>query len=75
MKHRPTFRKKDYPVAEIRRYLEPGLVVLVSSAWKRNTNIMSMGWHMVAVERAISPECSLDLLHQNLKALAILVCY
>ena len=33
MKHRPTFRKKDYPVAEIRRYLEPGPVVLVSSAW------------------------------------------
>jgi hypothetical protein len=28
-----------------------------------------------AVERAISPKCSLDLLHQNLKALAILVCY
>lgn len=47
MKARPTFRKKDYPVAEIRRYLEPGPVVLVSSAWKRNTNIMTMGWHMV----------------------------
>ena len=47
MKHRPTFRKKDYPVSEIRRYLEPGPVVLVSSAWKENTNIMTMGWHMV----------------------------
>ena len=47
VKARPTFRKKDYPVAEIRRYLEPGPVVLVSSAWKGKTNIMTMGWHMV----------------------------
>ena len=34
-------------MSEIRRYLEPGPVVLVSSAWKENTNIMTMGWHMV----------------------------
>jgi hypothetical protein len=47
VKHRSTFRKKDYPVSEIRRYLEPGPVVLVSSAWKENTNIITMGWHMV----------------------------
>ena len=47
MKHRSTFRKKDYPVSEIRRYLEPGPVALVSSAWKENTNIITMGWHMV----------------------------
>ena len=47
VKHRATFRKKDYPVSEIRRYLEPGPVVLVSSAWKENTNIITMGWHMV----------------------------
>jgi flavin reductase (DIM6/NTAB) family NADH-FMN oxidoreductase RutF len=47
VKHRSTFRKKDYRVSEIRRYLEPGPVVLVSSAWKENTNIMTMGWHTV----------------------------
>ena len=47
VKHRSTFRKKDYPVSEIRRYLEPGPVALVSSAWKENTNIITMGWHMV----------------------------
>jgi flavin reductase (DIM6/NTAB) family NADH-FMN oxidoreductase RutF len=34
-------------VSEIRRYLEPGPVVLVSSAWKGNINIMTMGWHMI----------------------------
>ena len=34
-------------MSEIRRYLEPGPVVLVSGASKGNTNIMTMGWHMV----------------------------
>ena len=47
VKHMPIFRKKDYPVAEIRRYLEPGPVVSASSAWQGNTYIMTMGWHMV----------------------------
>lgn len=42
-----TYRKKDYPLSEIRRYLEPGPIVLVSSAWKGETNIMTMGWHMM----------------------------
>jgi len=39
--------KTDFPVANIRRYLEPGLIVLVSSAWRGKTNIMTMGWHTV----------------------------
>src|SRR3954447_17623818 len=39
--------KKDFPVSEIRRFLEPGPIVLVSSAWEGRTNIMTMGWHMV----------------------------
>jgi flavin reductase (DIM6/NTAB) family NADH-FMN oxidoreductase RutF len=47
MNNRPTFRKKDYPVSEIRRYLELGPVLLVSSASKGTTNIMTMGWHMM----------------------------
>ncbi len=42
-----TFKKKDFPVSEIRRYLEPGPIVLVSSAWKGKFNIMTMGWHMM----------------------------
>ena len=40
-------RKQDFPVNEIRRFIEPGPVVLVSSAWKGERNIMTMGWHMV----------------------------
>ncbi|QEH42665.1 flavin reductase family protein [Chitinophaga sp. XS-30] len=43
----PDYRKKDLPVWEIRRFLEPGPVVLVSSAWKGRRNIMAMGWHTV----------------------------
>jgi flavin reductase (DIM6/NTAB) family NADH-FMN oxidoreductase RutF len=42
-----SYRKKDFPVGNIRRFLEPGPIVLVSSAWKGKTNIMTMGWHMV----------------------------
>jgi len=41
------YKKKDFPVSNIRRFLEPGPVVLVSSAWKGKTNIMTMGWHTV----------------------------
>ena len=41
------FAKKDFPVSKIRRFLEPGPIVLVSSAWKGETNIMTMGWHTV----------------------------
>jgi Flavin reductase like domain len=41
------FTKRDFPVSQIRRFLEPGPIVLVSSAWKGETNIMTMGWHTV----------------------------
>lgn len=41
------YKKHDFPVSQIRRFLEPGPVVLVSSAWQVETDIMTMGWHMV----------------------------
>ena len=41
------FRKTDFPVSDIRRFIEPGPIVLVSSRWKGKNNIMTMGWHMV----------------------------
>lgn len=43
----PTYKKKDFPVEKIRRFLEPGPIVLVSSAYKGETNIMTMGWYTV----------------------------
>ena len=39
--------KRDFPVDQIRRFLEPGPIVLVSSHWRGRSNIMTMGWHMI----------------------------
>lgn len=41
------YKKHDFPVHEVRRFLEPGPIVLVSSAWQEKTNIMAMGWYTV----------------------------
>ncbi|WP_295914654.1 flavin reductase family protein [uncultured Xanthomonas sp.] len=41
------YRKLDFPTQDVRRFLEPGPVVLVSSAWKQQRDIMTLGWHMV----------------------------
>ncbi|HEY0180150.1 MAG TPA: flavin reductase family protein [Dokdonella sp.] len=40
-------RKRDFPVDQVRRFLEPGPVVLVSSAWNGERDVMTMGWHMM----------------------------
>jgi len=40
-------RKRDFPVSRIRRYLEPGPIVLISSRWRDRANIMTLGWHTV----------------------------
>lgn len=45
MARRP--KKVDFPVGNVRRYLEPGPVVLVSSMWEGRANIMTLGWHVV----------------------------
>ncbi len=39
--------KADFPVSHVRRYLEPGPIVMVSSAHGGRRNIMTMGWHTV----------------------------
>ena len=41
------YSKKAFRVEDVRRFLEPGPIVLVSSTWKGEQNIMTMGWHMV----------------------------
>jgi len=41
------YRKLDLPVWQVRRYLEPGPIVLVTSALGGARNIMTMGWHTV----------------------------
>ena len=39
--------KQPFPVDQVRRYLEPGPVVLVSSFAGDRTNIMTLGWHSI----------------------------
>ncbi|WP_108661793.1 flavin reductase family protein [Acuticoccus kandeliae] len=38
---------QDFPVGEARRYLEPGPIVLVSSAHEGARNIMTLGWQTI----------------------------
>lgn len=40
-------RRSAFPVDRIRRFLEPGPVVLLSTAWKDQRAIMTLGWHMM----------------------------
>ncbi len=42
-----TYAWKTYPVDDVRRFLEPGPIVLVSSAWRGERNILTLGWHTV----------------------------
>ena len=39
--------KSDFPVSQVRRPLEPGPIVLVSSRWQGRSNVMTLGWHTV----------------------------
>jgi len=39
--------KVDFPVGKVRRYLEPGPIVLISSCFEGERNVMTLGWHTV----------------------------
>src|SRR5687768_15961583 len=48
------YKKRNFPLDEIRRCVEPGQIVLVSSSWTDESNIMTMGWHaMMSFEPAL----------------------
>ena len=38
-------QKKSFPLSKVYRLLEPGPVVLVTTAYKNSMNIMTMSWH------------------------------
>jgi flavin reductase (DIM6/NTAB) family NADH-FMN oxidoreductase RutF len=38
------YPKKNFPVDDVRHYLEPGPTLLVSSAWRGKRDVMTMGW-------------------------------
>ena len=40
-------KKSAFPVGQVRRFLQPGPIVLVSSKWQDETNIMTLGWHTI----------------------------
>lgn len=42
-----TYKKKDFPVSKIRKYLEPGPIVLITSNFKEEINVMTLGWQTV----------------------------
>jgi flavin reductase (DIM6/NTAB) family NADH-FMN oxidoreductase RutF len=42
-----TYKKKNFPLAKIRRFIEPGPILLISSAYRGERNIMTLGWHMM----------------------------
>jgi flavin reductase (DIM6/NTAB) family NADH-FMN oxidoreductase RutF len=54
-----SYMKRDFPVSNVRRFLEPGPIVLLSSAWKGKTNIMTLGWHMIMSEEPSLVGCFL----------------
>ena len=41
------FKKKRFPTDNVRRFLEPGPIVLISSAHRAKRDIMTCGWHMI----------------------------
>jgi flavin reductase (DIM6/NTAB) family NADH-FMN oxidoreductase RutF len=43
----PVRKKFDFPVDAVRRFIEPGSIILISSRHKGETGIMTCGWHMM----------------------------
>ena len=41
--------KSDFPPSQVRRYAEPGPLVLVSSRRQGETNLMTLGWHTITL--------------------------
>lgn len=40
-------KKHSWPLHDVRHWLEPGPVVLISSHWQGKNNIMTLGWHTI----------------------------
>ncbi len=40
-------KKQSWPLHDVRHWLEPGPVVLISSHWHGKNNIMTLGWHTI----------------------------
>ena len=40
-------RKRAFPVERVRRFLEPGPVLLLCTQWRDERAVMTLGWHMM----------------------------
>jgi predicted kinase len=57
-----TLAMKDLPLSKVYQLLEPGPVVLLTTAHKGHTNVMTMSWHMmVEFEPPLVAECFANL--------------
>lgn len=44
---RHDYEKQDFPVGQVRRFLEPGPIVLVTAAHEDERDVMTLGWQTV----------------------------
>lgn len=42
-----SMKKKSLPLSRVYQLIEPGPVVMVSTSWRGEMNIMPMSWHMM----------------------------
>jgi len=54
-------RKRTFPLSRVYRLLEPGPVVLVTTACKGRANIMTMSWHTMMEFEPPIVECYANL--------------
>ena len=62
---------KELPLAKAFQLIEPGPVVLVTTAHKQKANIMTLSWHMVM---DFTPQIAFDREHANVLANALEFC-
>ena len=41
------YKKVNYPIEDVRHYLEPSPTVLLTSAFKEERNVMTLGWYTI----------------------------
>lgn len=52
--------KVDFPVQNVRHFLEPGPVVLISTRQGNETDIMTLGWHTILAFSPSLTGCMID---------------
>ena len=61
--------KKSLPLSKVYRLMEPGPVVLLTTASAGNTNVMAMSWHMMVEFTPPQIACIVSNRNHSFKAL------